>query len=35
MRGLLVWTAGPAIHKVEEAMLKSVLVKTGQANTGA
>jgi ATP-dependent helicase/nuclease subunit A len=34
MRALLVWTAGPAIHKVEEAMLKSVLEKTGQTNTG-
>ncbi len=38
MRALLVWTAGtagPAIHKIEDAALKSVLVKASPANTGA
>jgi ATP-dependent helicase/nuclease subunit A len=37
MRALLVWTAGaagPAIHKIEDAALKSVLVKASPANTG-
>jgi ATP-dependent helicase/nuclease subunit A len=34
MRALLVWTAGPAIHKLEEATLRSALLKTGQTNTG-
>jgi ATP-dependent helicase/nuclease subunit A len=37
MRGLLVWTAGtagPAIHKFDEAALKSVLATAGQPNTG-
>ena len=32
MRALLVWTAGPTIHKIEEAALESVLVKTGLTN---
>ena len=35
MRALLVWTAGPAIHRIEESRLKSVAAETLRVVNGA